>query len=64
VERDRHSVRGLGVIDDLTPPDKELHLIADNYATHKHPKVQKWKGALARIVTSVNCSWRATYGST
>jgi transposase len=30
------------VIDDLTPSGKELHLIADNYATHKHPKVQKW----------------------
>jgi transposase len=22
-----------------TPPDPDLHLIADNYATHKHPKV-------------------------
>jgi transposase len=43
---DRHlhqeSLKFLRVIDDVTPPDKELHLIADNYATHKHPKVQKW----------------------
>ena len=22
--------------------DKTLHLIVDNYATHKHPAVQKW----------------------
>ncbi len=25
-----------------TPKDKTLHLIADNYATHKHPNVQEW----------------------
>ena len=40
--RHREWLKFLRVIDDLTPPDKELHLIADNYATHKHPKVQKW----------------------
>jgi hypothetical protein len=26
-------------IDRQTPQDKTLHLIADNYATHKHPAV-------------------------
>jgi transposase len=43
-DRHRHQewLKFLRVIDDVTPPDKELHLIADNYATHKHPKVQKW----------------------
>ncbi len=25
-----------------TPRGKELHLIVDNYATHKHPNVQAW----------------------
>lgn len=25
-----------------TPKDKTLHLIANNYATHKHPVVQDW----------------------
>jgi len=25
-----------------TPKDKTLHLICDNYATHKHPVVQEW----------------------
>jgi hypothetical protein len=29
-------------IDRDTPPDLELHVIADNYATHKHPKVRAW----------------------
>ena len=29
-------------IDRETPKDKTLHLIADNYATHKHPAVQAW----------------------
>jgi len=29
-------------IDRETPKDKALHLIADNYATHKHPAVQEW----------------------
>jgi hypothetical protein len=24
------------------PLDRQLHLICDNYATHKHPKVQRW----------------------
>ncbi len=29
-------------IDRETPHDKSLHLICDNYATHKHPKVKEW----------------------
>ena len=30
------------MIDRQTPKDKALHLIVDNYATHKHPTVQRW----------------------
>jgi transposase len=30
------------VIDDVTPKAKQIHLIADNYGTHKHPKAEKW----------------------
>jgi transposase len=43
-DRHRHQewLKFLRVIDDVTPADKQIHLIADNYATHKHPKVQKW----------------------
>jgi transposase len=29
-------------IDRETPPDLDLHLILDNYQTHKHPKVKQW----------------------
>lgn len=29
-------------IDHETPAELELHLIADNYSTHKHPKVKAW----------------------
>ena len=29
-------------IDRQTPPDLDLHLILDNYQTHKHPTVKKW----------------------
>jgi transposase len=29
-------------IDAQTPAELDLHLIADNYSTHKHPKVKAW----------------------
>jgi len=29
-------------IDANTPPELDLHVIVDNYATHKHPKVKVW----------------------
>jgi putative transposase len=29
-------------LDDASPPDLDVHLIVDNYATHKHPKVRTW----------------------
>jgi transposase len=32
----------LRLLDRQTPKDKARHLILDNYATHKHPKVQQW----------------------
>jgi transposase len=43
-ERHRHQewIKFLRLVDDATPANQELHLIADNYATHKHPKVQRW----------------------
>src|ERR1700682_1421455 len=42
--RHRHQewIRFLDKIDRETPAGFDLHLIADNYATHKHPKVQRW----------------------
>src|ERR1700688_4085412 len=29
-------------LDDAIPADLDVHLIVDNYATHKHPKVRTW----------------------
>jgi transposase len=47
-------------IDRETPKDKTLHLVADNYATHKHPKVQAWLAKHPRFVmhfTPTSASW-------
>lgn len=43
-QRHRHQewLKFLRKIDAETPPELDLHLIVDNYATHKHPKVQAW----------------------
>ena len=40
----RHSefISFLESIDRSTPRRRELHLILDNYRTHKHPKVKEW----------------------
>ncbi len=47
-------------IDRETPMDKTLHLIADNYATHKHPVVQDWLAKHPRFImhfTPTSASW-------
>jgi transposase len=42
--RHRHQefIRFLKRIESETPPEFALHLIVDNYGTHKHPRVQSW----------------------
>jgi len=42
--RHRHQefLKFLNLIDRSTPMDLDLHLILDNYATHKHQKVKEW----------------------
>jgi len=42
--RHRHQefIRFLEHIDQATPTTLDLHLIVDNYGTHKHPRVQGW----------------------
>ena len=61
-DRHRHQewLKFLRVIDEVTPRDQEIHLIADNYATHKHPKVQKWLARHLRFhiyFTPTSSSW-------
>lgn len=40
--RHQEWIQFLKRIDLETPPDLDLHLIMDNYSTHKHPKVKSW----------------------
>ena len=49
--RHRHQefLRFLKTIDANTPPDLDLHLICDNYATHKTPAVMTWLAAHPRF---------------
>ena len=44
MKRHRHQewIKFLKLIDERTPPELDLHLIVDNYATHKHEKVRQW----------------------
>jgi hypothetical protein len=50
-DRHRHQewLRFLRIIDKLTAQDKEVHLIVDNYSTHKHPQVKRWLARHARF---------------
>jgi transposase len=58
--RHQEWLRFLRKIDGNTPKDKELHLIADNYATHKHPEVKAWLAKHPRFhmhFTPTSASW-------
>jgi len=60
--RHRHTewLKFLRLIDRRTPKHLTLHLIADNYATHNHPEVQKWLAKHRRFVmhfTPTSASW-------
>lgn len=58
--RHQEWIKFLSLIDRKTPKDKEIHLIADNYATHKHPKVQEWLESHPRFkvhFTPTSASW-------
>lgn len=60
--RHRHQewLKFLRLIDKSTPRRKQLHLIVDNYAPHKHPKVQAWMKKHKRFhlhFTPTSASW-------
>ena len=62
MNRHRHQewIKFLKLIDKQTPKNKALHLIVDNYATHKHPKVQSWLKRHPRFhvhFTPTSSSW-------
>jgi transposase len=60
--RHRHQefIHFLNKINRETPAGRELHLIVDNYATHKHPKVLAWLDRHPRFhfhFTPISASW-------
>lgn len=60
LHRHQEWLRFLKAIDRNTPRTKQLHLIVDNYATHKHPQVLAWLDKHPRFhmhFTPTSSSW-------
>jgi transposase len=62
MQRHRHQefIRFLNTVEAQVPARKSIHAIIDNYATHKHPKVQKWLARHPRWTfhfTPTSASW-------
>ena len=62
MQRHRHQefIRFLNAIEAEVPAGKIVHVILDNYATHKHPKVRAWLQRHPRFVfhfTPTSASW-------
>jgi transposase len=62
MQRHRHQefIRFLNAVEADIPAGKIVHVILDNYATHKHPKVRAWLGRHPRFVfhfTPTSASW-------
>jgi transposase len=60
--RHRHQewLRFLNIVKENMPAEKEIHLICDNYATHKHAKVKAWEKRNPRFhfhFTPTGASW-------
>ena len=62
MQRHRHQefIRFLNAIEAEVPAGKLIHVILDNYAAHKHPKVRAWLDRHQRFTfhfTPTSCSW-------
>jgi transposase len=62
MQRHRHQefIRFLNAIEAQLPAGKAVHVILDNYAAHKHPKVREWLNRHNRFTfhfTPTSCSW-------
>jgi len=60
--RHRHQeyLQFLKQVDANVPPELGIHLVVDNYSTHKHPKVKRWLAAHPRYqvhYTPTYASW-------
>lgn len=61
-ERHRHQewLKFLRLIEETVDAEKQIHIICDNYATHKHPGVQRWLAKHKRFhvhFTPTSASW-------
>jgi DDE superfamily endonuclease len=62
MQRHRHQefIRFLNAVDKTVPASKAMHVILDNYAAHKHPKVIAWLARHPRVTfhfTPTGASW-------
>ena len=62
MDKHRHQewIRFLNLIRKSAPEGKEIHIICDNYATHKHDKVEAWQRRNLRFhfhFTPTSASW-------
>ena len=62
MQRHRHQefIRFLNAINAEAPADQAVHVILDNHAVHKHPKVRRWLDRHERFTfhfTPTSCSW-------
>lgn len=62
MKKHRHQewIRFLNLIKRNVPADKEVHIICDNYSTHKHEKVKAWQKRNKRFhfhFTPTSASW-------
>jgi len=62
MQRHRHQefIRFLNAIENAVPAKKAMHVVLDNYAAHKHPKVIAWLSRHPRVTfhfTPTSASW-------
>ena len=62
MQKHRHQewIRFLNTLKKHAPKDKEIHIICDNYSTHKHEKVKAWEKRNKRFhfhFTPTSASW-------
>jgi transposase len=60
VHTNQEWVQFLTLIEKHSPPDKQIHLIIDNYSAHKHPNVRRWLAERSRFhihYTPTSGSW-------
>jgi transposase len=62
MQRHRHQefIRFLNAVEAEVPAGKLIHVVLDNYAAHKHPKVRQWLDRHERFTfhfVPTSCSW-------